>query len=203
MVEAGRLGQAKSRVTQAAQKIARIQAYDALGKGCLHCGTKIPYVRRDTKFCNQSCAASYNNRGVRRHGNAPAVCKQCAKPLAKSKREYCSAGCHKNHIWVQTRLLIEKRGDVAINKVANSKSARRYLRETRGACCAVCRTTEWCGREVPLVLDHIDGNADNWLLGNLRLICGNCDMQTATYKGKNRGHGRFARRQRYHDGKSF
>ena len=37
---------------------------------------------------------------------------------------------------------------------------------------------------------------------NFRLICGNCDMQTDTFAGKNRHHGRFWRRQRYKEGKS-
>ena len=33
--------------------------------------------------------------------------------------------------------------------------------------------------------------------------CPNCDAQTPTYKGRNRGHGRYARRMRYQAGKSF
>ena len=50
---------------------------------------------------------------------------------------------------------------------------------------------------------HIDGNSDNNALVNLRLVCGNCDMQLPTYKSKNRGNGRHNRRKRYSEGKSF
>jgi hypothetical protein len=46
------------------------------------------------------------------------------------------------------------------------------------------------GERVPLILDHIDGNSTNWSVANLRLVCGNCDMQLPTYKGRNKGSGR-------------
>ena len=52
-------------------------------------------------------------------------------------------------------------------------------------------------------MDHIDGNSDNNILSNLRLVCGNCDMQLPTYKSKNKGNGRYYRRLRYKNKKSF
>jgi len=58
-------------------------------------------------------------------------------------------------------------------------------------------------KPIPLVLDHIDGNSENWAIENLRLVCGNCDMLLPTYKSKNRGRGRAYRRDRYASGKSF
>ena len=56
---------------------------------------------------------------------------------------------------------------------------------------------------IPLEVDHIDGNADNNLEHNLRLICPNCHALTATYKGANKGNGRHKRRARYRAGKSY
>lgn len=50
------------------------------------------------------------------------------------------------------------------------------------------------GKEVPLVVDHIDGNAENCSVTNFRLVCGNCDMQLPTYKNKNK-FGRAWRRK--------
>ena len=54
-----------------------------------------------------------------------------------------------------------------------------------------------------MILDHIDGNADNNNLINLRLVCSNCDSQLPTYKGRNKGNGRFKRRERYANNQSY
>lgn len=49
---------------------------------------------------------------------------------------------------------------------------------------------------IPLELDHIDGDHENNVEGNLRLICPNCHAQTPTYKNKNKGRGRESRRRK-------
>jgi hypothetical protein len=61
----------------------------------------------------------------------------------------------------------------------------------------------WMGQPIPIILDHIDGNSDNWAIINLRLVCPNCDAQLPTFKSKNIGHGRFYRRKRYKENKSY
>jgi len=83
------------------------------------------------------------------------------------------------------------------------KIGRRFFLEQNGNICQICKLSEWSEKDIPLVLDHIDGNSENWALNNLRLICCNCDAQTPTYKARNRGNGRFMRRQRYAEGLSY
>ena len=56
--------------------------------------------------------------------------------------------------------------------------------------CQICGLSEWMGKPISMVLDHINGRADNNLPNNLRFICHNCDSQTDHYKGKNKGNGR-------------
>lgn len=51
--------------------------------------------------------------------------------------------------------------------------------------CSSCKLTEWLGQNIPLELDHIDGNNEDNSLSNLRLLCPNCHAQTPTYRGKN------------------
>jgi len=80
---------------------------------------------------------------------------------------------------------------------------KKFLLEDRGNICENCGNHEWCGKNIPLDMDHEDGNPENWSLQNLRLLCPNCHAQTPTYKGANRGNGRFSRRERYQEGKSF
>lgn len=46
---------------------------------------------------------------------------------------------------------------------------------------------EWNGRPLPLILDHANGvNSDN-RPSNLRLLCPNCNSQTPTLGGANKG----------------
>ena len=61
--------------------------------------------------------------------------------------------------------------------------------------CEVCSETQWMGKPIPLVLDHINGHSGDWRLDNLRLVCGNCNMMLPTYKNKNRGNGRVSARE--------
>jgi 5-methylcytosine-specific restriction endonuclease McrA len=51
--------------------------------------------------------------------------------------------------------------------------------------CAMCGITRWLDGEVPLQLDHKDGNKDNNSLKNLRLLCPNCHALTPQYRLKN------------------
>ena len=99
---------------------------------------------------------------------------------------------------IKRRIKIETKLDSV-----DSRLLKNYLLDTRGHCCEVCGITEWMNKPAPLELDHKDGNPNNNALENVRLICPNCHAQTATYKGKNMGSGRYSRRTRYATGQSY
>lgn len=120
-------------------------------------------------------------------------CRSCDKEFEVAKGDhgyYCSNRCQQNYQWKQTREKILEEG-----KIPNRKIGRRFLLERDGHKCQMpeCGLSEWEGKPVPLVLDHVDGDSDNWALDNVRMICPNCDALTEHYKGKNRGRGRYAK----------
>lgn len=50
--------------------------------------------------------------------------------------------------------------------------------------CAECGIDTWNNKSIVLELDHIDGDAHNCKLSNLRLLCPNCHSLTSTYRGR-------------------
>lgn len=52
--------------------------------------------------------------------------------------------------------------------------------------CYECGLVEWCGNPAPLQLDHIDGDRDNNMAYNLRILCANCHALTDTFSGRNK-----------------
>ena len=80
-----------------------------------------------------------------------------------------------------------------------------YLIKIKGEKCEQCgwdKKNEYTNK-VPIEMDHIDGNSENNKLDNLRLLCPNCHSLTKTYKGANKGYGRFNRVKRYNTNKSY
>jgi hypothetical protein len=73
---------------------------------------------------------------------------------------------------------------------------RRYLIRRFGESCTRCG---WAQRNpitenVPIEVEHIDGDWRNNRLDNLTLLCPNCHALTPTFRGLNRGRGRAHRR---------
>ena len=190
--EAGKLGAIASLKTHNERKQKRIEEYNLSPTKCKHCGKVLDYEHRNNKFCCCSCAASFNNIGVVRKVSLiqkNRVCGFCGIELKKrSQKHFCSNSCQQKFIWQNTKDKIEKTGcfEVGFGNEASRKLVKRYLIEKYGHKCSICGISEWMGKEAPLVVDHIDGDATNCRVDNFRLVCGNCDMQLPTYKRRNK-----------------
>jgi hypothetical protein len=64
-------------------------------------------------------------------------------------------------------------------------SHKLVLIKERGHVCESCGNSKWMGKDIPIQLEHIDGNNNNNIKENLKLLCPNCHAQTDTYCGKN------------------
>ena len=94
-------------------------------------------------------------------------------------------------LWSKGRTLQPKR-DISVYlsneyKIDSHKLKLRLFKENLlTKQCAICGLTEWNDKEIPLELDHINGNHEDNSLTNLRAICPNCHAQTDTHAGKNK-----------------
>lgn len=111
-------------------------------------------------------------------------CKYCKSQTTNPV--YCSNVCQNK---------FERRARVFTGS-AGPKPLKQYLIDERGHKCESCCLTSWQGNKIPLELDHINGQAIDNSISNLRLLCPNCHAQTPTFKAKNKGNGRKATAER-------
>ena len=122
-------------------------------------------------------------------------CLNCNSEIP-DRQKYCSQSCKLEYEYKQyierwkSGLESGKSGEYQI-----SNYIRRYLLDKHNHKCSRCgwgETNPYTGN-IPLEIEHIDGNYNNNTEDNLTVLCPNCHSLTATYKGANRGHGRKER----------
>lgn len=160
-------------------------------KKCKNCKCSID---RKKTFCNSSCAAIYNNklRTKKDYGS----CLECGTKLKKSKK-YCNNNCQQQYERKEIFKDIENG-----NKNYHETTFRKFMIYKHGANCMECgwgEINKYTGN-VPVQLEHIDGNSENNDIKNLKLLCPNCHSLTKTWGGANRGNGRKKRREKRNAG---
>lgn len=143
--------------------------------------------------CTKAMEASGHPRTTRPKCKRP----DCASP-ANWHSVYCCYGCRRVHrveVWLKT-------GETGA--AVPGEFIREFILIEQDQRCAICGIPNvWMGSPLILILDHINGDSLNNQRSNLRLVCSNCDSQLPTYKARNRGNGRYLRRERYASGKSY
>lgn len=161
---------------------------------CKQCGKET----KNPKFCNNSCAASYNNKGVNRHKKREdKYCLNC-KAKIPYKNIYCNAKCQKEYtrkLKIEKWLKGELKGYHKGNQLKNF--VKDWLKESRGEKCEKCGWSEInpYTSKIPIEVEHIDGHWENDRPENLQLLCPNCHSLTKTFRGLNKGNGRPNRYQ--------
>ena len=120
-------------------------------------------------------------------------CFNCEKP---TRNKFCSIICQKDYEY-KKYIQEWKAGNVSglRGEYQISMHIKTYLFKKYNNKCGRCG----CGginvysQNIPLEVEHIDGNYMNNKEENLILLCPNCHSLTQTYKGANRNHGRQGR----------
>lgn len=153
---------------------------------CLYCGKELTGDYRK-KFCNHSCAASYNNMGVVRNGSESenSYCLNCGKELDKYCKKYCCKECESEYRYKQSVEKWKSGSDEGwTGHGAGIKPfIKRYLMAKYDCKCQKCgwgEINESTGSS-PLQVHHIDGNCKNNSEENLQLLCPNCHSLTDTF----------------------
>jgi hypothetical protein len=127
-----------------------------------------------------------------------AKCVGCSKEFSYNPSQkngiYCSNKCqmkYQQNLYVDGWLRGVNSGGTGFEL---SKHIRNYLIEQSDNKCSQCGWNEINPHtgNIPLQIDHIDGDPHNHSAGNLRVLCPNCHSLTPTY-GR-RGKGRKGRR---------
>ena len=168
---------------------------------CYQCSNNLQ-GRWQKKFCSKSCAASYNNaRDPKRQKTGS--CRECQGP-SKATRAFCTdcvpEGIGKSEAQKLVYTLIKK-GKIAAwlkgewrggTDYGLSHIVRNFLLDQAEHSCSKCGwdTPHPDTGEVPLEVNHIDGDGLNHDPSNVEVICPNCHSLTSSYRGRNIGNGR-------------
>lgn len=184
----------KSRIKSNEKHINFVNEYNMHPQHCQYCGKVLTFKRRFRKFCNSSCAAKFNNK--LRNKKLAIKCLNCGKEISKQNTKFCCNKCQQEYQFKQHVFIVDKMGKFnAIQyktgiKEVNRVFVRKYLEYKHGHKCSICGNTHWLGKPILLIVDHIDGNIENYNVNNYRLVCSNCDATLPTYKNKNKGKGK-------------
>ena len=160
-------------------------------------------------YCSTSCATHVNNQNVVRSNNGHNAtqsirrsCLNCGIITGRPTFKFCSNQCqcdysHNEYIkkWKEGKL----NGTVGVATKSTSSHIKKYLIEKYEEKCSICG---WKARnpttgQIPIEIDHIDGDSNNNAENNLRIVCPNCHSLSSTYKNLNRGRGRAWRMAKY------
>jgi hypothetical protein len=135
------------------------------------------------------------------------TCINCKKKLiTRHQIRYCSNKCQGNHkysLFLDNWRNGSVTGVIGQNTKTISAHIKRYLFDKSNNKCNHCGWSKIhpITKNIPLEIDHIDGNAENNSENNLRLLCPNCHSLTPFYRNLNRKNGRKWRMVNYNSNK--
>lgn len=157
---------------------------------CLECCV----LTLNKRFCSSSCSAKFYNKKRKKNTK---YCLYCNKEISKNAEKYCNLTCKKHYEY--NKFIEEwKKGKHNYSENGNmSLYIKRYVRKKFNNKCCVCGWNKIhpITENVPVQINHIDGDHKNNKEQNLELLCPNCHNLTENFGSLN-PKGRNERRKR-------
>jgi len=123
-------------------------------------------------------------------------CQHCGSEIKYKGRSYTHKYCNSKCAAHYRSAIVDAdakakwlKGELPDNSGTRAR-IRRWIAERDGNNCSVCKCEPiQNGKPLTFWVDHIDGNASNGDPSNFRLICPNCETQSDTFAGRNKGKG--------------
>lgn len=128
--------------------------------------------------------------GLNGHGSNPETLK---KLIIEYGLDTTKNSKNRSNLYRECALKTHKKTKASLNDVLDGKyknyQSSRLLKMlvnegVKEYKCEICGISNWNGKDITLVLHHIDGEHSNNKLENLQILCPNCHSQTANYAGK-------------------
>ncbi len=149
---------------------------------CIRCDKTLE--KQQKLFCSISCSAITNNK---KRGRNTVRCLNCNLVFeGKKTKKFCNRTCSTTYSLGRTvRAWLNDQASVTRVTAA----IRKYLISLRGNKCEECgwNKVHPVTKLIPLEIDHVDGDSENNLLSNLKVLCPNCHSLTPTFRALNKG----------------
>ena len=167
-------------------------------KYCIYCGKEITEGDYRKKFCNSSCAASYNDKMYVKKVKKVRYCLNCGKEIERGN--FCNNTCYAKYNEKQYIERWKKGEETGLSgKYGIISSVKKYIFESRDnkcECCGKSYRNPFTGLSV-LQIHHIDGDCTNNKDENLQLLCPTCHAMTENFGSRNKNATRKDNRKRY------
>lgn len=127
-------------------------------------------------FCSRSCANSrkWSEETIKKR--SASMKKVWARKTKEEKQEIINKRVKRNIEFHKNKRKITSTENLGRDTI------RRKLIEEQENKCDECNIEKWQDKYIILELEHIDGNKENNIRENLRMLCPNCHSQTPTWK---------------------
>jgi len=120
-------------------------------------------------------------------------------PTRKSigAKKFCNASCQ-GKFQTSEKIKAFIRGEYTgqLLQFRTGEWTRRMLIDHKGYQCSKCKITSWHNADIVLEVNHIDGDCENNIMGNVEFLCPNCHSQTSTFRARNAGNGKRNRKKK-------